>query len=304
MNVHSKTVLVTGGTGFIGKALCSELIASGFDVYVLTRRKRSLQATDQNTIKYLTSLDALAGKDIDVIINLAGETISQRWTRQAKKNIYDSRIVTTQRIVDFMKTLHKRPTVLISGSAVGYYGTDPQKVFVEETGLTQEQGFAQQLCQTWEEEAKQAEHLGVRVVLLRIGPVLEKGGGMLSKLFPSFYLGLGGIIGNGQQWLSWIDRDDLIALILFIIANPQLYGPINATAPQPVTNADFSKTFAKILNRPCFIKTPGFLLKTIFGEMADEIMLQGQKVVPQKALHHGFKFRYPTIDQSLQKIFR
>jgi uncharacterized protein len=305
MDLELKTVLVTGGTGFIGVVLCERLAESGFKVYVLTRAESRALHSHNNLIVYVNKLEVLGKVEIDLIINLAGESISQRWTRKAKENIYNSRILTTRYIINYMRSIKKRPQLFISGSAVGYYGGDSLKVFDEETGFSEdEKGFAQYLCQSWEAEARRAETLGVRVVLLRIGPVLEKNGGILSKLLPSFYLGLGSQIGSGRQWFSWIDRDDLIDLILFIISNTQIYGPINATAPNPVTNKDFSLALAKAINRPCLIKTPAFLLRLIFGQMAEEIMIQGQKVLPKKALNHGFRFAYPTIEKSLEKIFR
>jgi len=305
MELELKTALVTGGTGFIGVALCARLVQSGFKVYVLKRMESRPVYSHNNSIIYVNKLEVLDDIEIDVFINLAGEAISQRWTRKAKKNIYKSRILTTRYIIDYMKSLKKRPQLFISGSAVGYYGGDSLKVFDEETGFSNDpKGFAQYLCQSWEAEARRAETLGVRVVLLRIGPVLEKNGGILSKLLPSFYLGLGSQIGSGRQWFSWIDRDDLIDLILFIISNTQISGPINATAPNPVTNKDFSLALAKVINRPCLIKTPEFILRLIFGQMAEEIMIQGQKVLPQKALNHGFHFVYPTLEKSLEKIFR
>jgi hypothetical protein len=305
MDLELKTLLVTGGTGFIGVVLCERLAESGFKVYVLKRMESRPVHSHNNSIIYVNKLGVLDDIEIDVVINLAGEAISQRWTRKAKENIYNSRILTTRYIINYMRSIKKRPQLFISGSAVGYYGGDSLKVFDEETGFSNDpKGFAQYLCQSWEAEARRAETLGVRVVLLRIGPVLEKNGGILSKLLPSFYLGLGSQIGSGRQWFSWIDRDDLIDLILFIISNTQIYGPINATAPNPVTNKDFSLALAKAINRPCLIKTPEFILRLIFGQMAEEIMIQGQKVLPQKALHHGFRFVYPTLEKSLEKIFR
>ena len=305
MELELKTALVAGGTGFIGVALCARLVQSGFKVYVLKRMESRPVYSHNNSIIYVNKLEVLDDIEIDVFINLAGEAISQRWTRKAKENIYNSRILTTRYIIDYMKSLKKKPQLFISGSAVGYYGVNSLKVFDEETGFSNDpKGFAQYICQSWEAEARRAETLGVRVVLLRIGPVLEKNGGILSKLLPSFYLGLGSQIGSGRQWFSWIDRDDLIDLILFIISNTQISGPINATAPNPVTNKDFSLALAKVINRPCLIKTPEFVLRLIFGQMAEEIMIQGQKVLPQKALNHGFHFVYPTLEKSLEKIFR
>lgn len=301
MSTEVKTVLVTGGTGFIGIPLCKQLLTSGYKVYVLTRAKRYLQDRD---ISYVNAFSELKNIDFDIIINLAGESISKRWTKIMKENIYKSRILTTHQIIDYIRSKEQKPKLLISGSAVGYYGTHAEKTFDESSISNEAQKFSQSLCKKWEDEAKCAEVFGVRVVLLRIGPVLEKDGGMIDKLLPSFYMGLGSQIGDGRQWISWIDRDDLINLILFISSNDHIEGPINATAPVPVTNKDFSLALAKTINRPCFLKTPGFIFKLIFGQMADEIMLKGQKVLPKKALSHGFRFSYPTIEQSLTKIFR
>lgn len=302
MNSELKTVLVTGGTGFIGKKLCEHFLTSGYRVYVLTRSKRYAQHPGITNVNDLNELSQI---DIDVIINLAGETISKRWTKKNKASMYSSRIVTTRCLVDSMRPKQNRPKLLISASAIGYYGTHPHAVFEEESDIAMTaSGFAHSLCSAWEEEAKRAEQLGVRVILLRIGPVLEKNGGVLSKLLPSFYSGLGGQMGDGEQWFSWIDRDDLINLISFLILNTQIDGPVNATAPYPVTNRTFSLALAKAIHRPCFLKMPRIIFKLLFGEMADEIMLKGQKVIPKKALAHGFNFSYPTLQQSLEKIFR
>lgn len=302
MDKEAKTILVTGGTGFIGQALCKRLITLGYKLYVLTR---STTYKSDKSIIYVNTLSELGDIDIDIIINLAGETISKRWTKTAKEQIYNSRILTTRNIVNYIKSKARKPALLISGSAIGYYGTDAQRSFNEESDVSNTAaGFAHALCRAWEEEALQAETLGVRVVRLRIAPVLGKGGGIISKLLPSFYLGLGSQIADGTQWFSWIDLDDLIDLILFCISNPEIHGSINAAAPTPVTNKDFSLKLAKAINRPCFLKTPAFFFKLVFGEMAEEIMLNGQKVLPQKALEHGFSFSYPSIEQSLAKIFK
>ena len=305
MSKQVKKILITGGTGFVGQSLCASLLKEGYVLYVLTRRK-SLDLKKENREKiYIHNLSEINDIDIDMVINLAGESISQRWTEKAKQRIFNSRIGITRDLVTFMGSKKTKPTLFISGSAVGYYGTDLEKTFHEENrplNVTSE--FASRLCQAWEDEASQALALGVRTVLLRMGPVLEKGGGMLAKLLPSFYLGLGSQIGDGKQWLSWIDRDDLIALILFIMHHQNMDGPINATSPNPVTHKEFSLALAKALNRPCFLKAPEFIFKLIFGEMAEEIMLKGQKVLPTKAVSHGFNFSYPTLEESFAKIFR
>ena len=305
MNKEAKKILVTGGTGFIGCHLCNRLIKDGYILYVLTRNRKLNNAQDSKTKFYIYNLSEIENIDIDIVINLAGETIAQRWTKAAKARIYNSRITTTQNLVNFIKSKSKKPSLFISGSAVGYYGTDADKIFTEENVSTNiDSGFASSLCKSWEDQALHANDLGIRTVTLRIGPVLEKDGGMLAKLLPSFRIGLGSQIGDGNQWLSWIDRDDLIDLIIFIINKENINGPVNATAPNPVKNKEFSLALSNALNRPCFLKTPEFIFKLIFGQMAEEIMINGQKVLPEKAISNGFHFSYPTIAQSLSKILR
>jgi uncharacterized protein (TIGR01777 family) len=303
MNRESKKILITGGTGFVGQQLCAYLVKKGYMLYILTRNKKLKVSQNNQTTFYLSNLSEIENIDIDIVINLAGETIAKRWTESAKQQIYSSRIATTKALVSFMRSKTIKPVLFISGSAIGYYGVHRDQVFTEENvapSISSE--FASSLCKAWEDEASQAAQLGIRTVFLRIGPVLAKDGGMVAKLLPSFYLGLGSQIGDGKQWLSWIDRDDLINLILFIIAQPNIDGPVNATAPTPITNQEFSLALAAALNRPCFLKTPDFVFKLIFGQMAEEIMINGQKVLPAKAIRHGFEFAYPTIKQSLSKI--
>ncbi len=305
MDTLLKNILVTGGTGFIGQKVCERLVQEGYTIYILTRNKKLNRDKNSTKKNYIHALSEIQDIHIDIIINFAGENIAQRWTKSRKQRIYDSRIVTTRNLISFLRAKKEKPTLLISASAVGYYGTDLKKAFTEENETsTINSAFASHLCKDWENEASHAIPLGIRTVFLRIGPVLAKDGGMLAKLLPSFYLGLGSKIGDGNQWLSWIDRDDLINLIMFIIHNPEINGVINATSPNPVTNTAFSFALAKVLNRPCLLKVPAFIFKLIFGQMADEIMIQGQKVFPKKAVSHGFEFSYPTIEQSFSKIFK
>lgn len=305
MSKEAKKILITGGTGFIGKPLCDHLVKEGYKLYILTRNEKLNGKIDQQAKFYLNNLSEIQNIDIDIVINLAGESIAQRWTDDAKHRIYNSRISTTRELVNFMSSKQTPPALFISGSAVSYYGANDEKALSEESiPETTNSEFARSLCEAWENEASHAADLGIRSVILRIGPVLEKDGGMLAKLLLSFRLGLGTQIGDGRQLLSWIDRDDLIKLIIFIIHQRNIDGPVNATSPNPVTNKEFSLALAQALNRPCFLKTPGFILKLIFGQMAEEIMLSGQKVLPKKAIRYGFEFCYPTIQQSLSKIFR
>jgi len=298
--IAQKVFLITGGTGFIGKALCSKLAEEGAEIYVLTRKPKN----STNQIHYIESLSQLKNVKFDVVINLAGETIAQRWSSKAKAKILNSRLSITADIVEYIKTCKHKPSLLISGSAIGYYGNDKTKEFDENTKLSSNNCFAHRVCRLWEEEALKAQEFIPRVVLLRTSVVLEKDGGMLGKLLLSFRLGLGSIVGDGAQTISWIDREDLIRLIFFIIKNKKISGPINACAPNPVNNKVFSLQLAKSLHRPCFLKIPAFVFRLIFGQMADELMLAGQKVLPRKALRNGFNFLYPTIDKSFNKIFK
>lgn len=296
--IKDKTILVTGGTGFIGRALCAQLAARGAVLYILTRKKRA----PTGAATYIQSLADIPPGGVDIIINLAGAPISQRWTPAARHAIRDSRIVTTNAIVDFIQRSAHKPQLLISASAIGYYGTSEDALFEETTPPVAAESFAATLCHEWENSALPASKQGVRTVLLRIGVVLGKDGGVLKKLLPPFKFGLGGRLGSGRQWFSWIDRDDLIKLCLFIIENDDIDGPVNATAPHPVTNQAFTTALARALKRPAFANVPAIALRLGFGQMAEEIMLKGQRVVPAKALAHGFVFDFPQIKKSLEKI--
>jgi len=242
-DLHKKTVLVTGGTGFIGKALCKKLIHLEARVYVLTRRQSNTCDPDTQGVRYIKSLEDISDDNVDIVINLAGEPVAQRWTKKAKEKIWNSRIDLTSSIISYIKRSPSKPSLLLNASAIGFYGTDRELEFYENTPHAPGGVFSRALCSAWEMEASKAELYGVRTVFMRIGAVLEKDGGMLAKLLPAFRLGLGGPIGDGRQWLSWIDREDLIDLILFAIGNPSLSGAINATTPNPVRNERFAKTW-------------------------------------------------------------
>lgn len=204
-----------------------------------------------------------------------------------------------------MGRLQTKPEVFVSGSAIGWYGVHDTATFTEETGMSTQNGgvFAQQVCRDWENLASQAEGLGVRTVLLRTGIVLEKDGGTLAALLFPFDFGFGGPIASGKQWFSWIHRDDLIGLILHVIADDGMRGFMNGTAPEPVTNEAFSRALGSAMRRPSLIPLPGFVLQIVFGQMADELMLSGQKILPQRAMASGYVFRYPDIRSAMQAIF-
>lgn len=300
MECNSKKIFMTGGTGFIGSALVTELIKKGAEVYILTR---DTSKKNRPHINYIFSIADIVQIQPDIIINLAGEPISKRWTPKTKKKILDSRLNITAQIAAYIKSAQIKPEIFISGSAVGYYGTDPKREFVEESIPHSKTNFAAEVCLKWENAASPAS-ANVRLVLLRIGVVLEKNGGMLSKLLPIFRLGLGGAIGSGKQWISWIERDDLIKIILFCIQNENINGPLNATAPEPVTNLQFSRKLASALRRPAIFRVPSFIISIMSGQMGEELILNGQYVLPNKLMQSKFNFTYPTIDSALNKIFK
>ncbi len=301
-------IVVAGGTGFIGRPLCQGLVELGHAVTVLTRdpaAARTRLAPPVSVIGWQGSRGATgelmtALGNAEVVINLAGAPIAQgRWTEQTKDRLRRSREGTTSALVAALAQLRARPVLLISASAIGYYGPRQDEPLREDAPSGA--GFLASLCREWEAAARAAERLGVRVVLPRIGVVLGKNGGALARMLPVFRLGLGGPLGNGTQWLSWIHLDDLIELLLFLL-DQAVGGPVNATAPHPVTNEEFSRVLGQTLERPVWLRTPAFVLKLLLGQMAEELLLTGQRVLPARAEAMGFRFRYPTLSEALHAI--
>ena len=291
-------VLITGATGFIGRRLTEALVAAGHDVIVLARDPRKAAAL-RPPFRLVTSLDQIdSATAIDAIVNLAGEPISNGlWTRRKRRRILASRLRITRHVVRLIARLERRPAVLISGSAIGWYGLWQDEVLTEFDGG--KRCFSHRVCEAWERATKRAERLGTRVVRLRIGLVLGIEGGMLAQLLLPFEFGLGGPIGSGRQWMSWIERDDLIRLIAHAIATPRLTGPVNATAPAPVTNAVFAAELARALHRPALLRLPAWLLRLVAGDLANELLIGGQRVIPDKADVSGFVFRHATLASAL-----
>jgi hypothetical protein len=295
-----RSVLITGATGFVGSRLVAALAGAGHDVTILTRNSTKAGKL-MPPYRLVTSLhqipDAAA---IDTVINLAGEPIADApWTAAKRREIVHSRLKVTRDVVHLIKRLHTPPRLLISGSAVGWYGLRQDEILTESDDGTA--CFSRRVCDLWERMAQRAESRGVRVVRLRTGLVLGTEGGMLSRLLTPFECGLGGPIGDGRQWMSWIERDDLVRLIAHIMVTPKLAGAVNATAPVPVRNADFARELGRAFRRPALMPMPAAPLG-LLGDFAQELLLSGQRVLPSKALTSGFRFRYETIRSAFAGI--
>jgi uncharacterized protein (TIGR01777 family) len=307
-------IVIAGGTGFIGSPLAEVYAEEGHDVRVLTRSLPDGEARhDPGTgMPGITRVGWRPSGDTgrltpivdgaDAVVNLAGESIGdKRWTPQRKAQLRDSRLLATKSLVAAITAAPQPPRVLVSSSAVGYYGPAGAEPKVEESPAGTD--FLAQLAADWEAEARKAERAGTRVVLLRTGLVLEKVGGALPKMLTPFRFFVGGRLGSGRQYISWIHRHDVVEMIRWIIETPGVSGPVNATAPHPVPNRDFARAIGRALRRPRLLPAPAFALRLLVGEMADPLLLNGQRVMPTVAQSHGYHFRYPEIDIALRGIF-
>ena len=295
-------ITVTGATGFIGSRLTKSLLEGGHTVHVLARRRvagvpDSVGFSEWKSTNEEPPPESLAGAD--AVIHLAGEPVAQRWTPEVKKRIRTSRVEGTRQLVNALSTQSRRPAVLVSGSAIGFYGSRGDEVLTEDSDAGDD--FLAGVTIEWEHAAELAEALGIRVVLLRTGLVLGKEGGALAKMLPPFRFGLGGRLGSGKQWMSWIHIDDLIRLVLFCVENAAVRGPVNGTAPQPVTNKQFTRELAAVLHRPAILPVPQFVLRRALGEMANAA-LGSQRVIPAAAQAAGFQFQYPQLRAALERL--
>lgn len=295
-------VLITGATGLIGKALVNLLLSKpGVEITVLTRSaEKAIRILGPN-VTIVTRLSQQLIDQQHVVINLAGEAIAdKRWTEGQKEKICQSRWHITEKLVELIKDSPTPPQTFISGSAIGIYGR--QSILnIDEAFRDFHQEFSHHVCQRWEKIALQANSHTTRIVLLRTGIVLSKHGGALGKMMLPFKLGLGGKIASGQQYMSWIHIDDMVNAINFLIEDDTISGPVNMTAPKPVTNQTFSETFADVLSKPCFFTTPAFVLKLALGELS-ELLIHGQHVVPKTLLSNGFTFKYTELKPALLNL--
>lgn len=294
-------ILITGGTGFIGSALTKSLTAQGHRVTVLSRSPAKVPDKCGSGVRALGDLSELKAEDrYDVVINLAGAPIfDARWTEGRKKVLIESRIGLTERLIESLSALTVKPELLISGSAVGFYGDQGDTVLTEQSAAQDD--FAHRLCQAWETSALRAEQFGIRVCLIRTGLVLAADGGILQRMLLPFRFGLGGRIGNGRQWMSWIHRNDWIKIARTMMVERTMQGAYNATAPVPVINREFTQTLAACLKRPAWLPVPSWALKLTLGEMS-ELVLGSQRVLPQRLLDRGFEFEYPDLKAALAQV--
>jgi len=300
--VSTTRIALTGATGLIGPQLLDALRANGAEVTVLTRdpqrareRLGDVDAVRWDLMSEPAPSEGLAGRD--AVMHLAGEPVAQRWSSKARRAIHDSRVVGTRNLIEALRTTDPRPGLLLSSSAIGYYGPHGEEPLDEDAPPGRD--FLAQVCVDWEAEAARAGELGMRVAQVRTGVVLDRSGGALAKMLPPFRLGVGGPVAGGRQYISWIHTDDLVGMMMSTLQDERWSGPINATAPEPVSNREFSRVLGRVLKRPSLLPVPGPALSLLYGEMA-EIVTTGARVVPARALVLGYEFRHPQLEAALR----
>jgi uncharacterized protein len=291
-------VLITGASGLIGQALQGSFAEKGYAMLLASRK----EPTDEQHIQWdietgFAEPDRLEG--IDAVVHLAGENVSGlRWTEDKKKTIRDSRVLGTRNVVDAISKLKTKPKVFVAASAIGFYGERGDEEVTESSAAGS--NFLADVSKEWEGESRRAEDAGIRTVLLRTGIVLSKDGGALATMLTPFKLGVGGVVGSGKQWMSWISLDDQVAVINFAIENENLRGALNSVSPNPVTNQEFTKTLGEVLYRPTFLPLPEFAVSMVFGEMGDALLLASTKVLPKRLEDARFDFKYPDLKAAIE----
>jgi uncharacterized protein len=294
-------VLISGSHGLVGSALVASLAAQG---HTVQRLVRGAVRADPQSIAWdpaAGKLDPAALEGLDAVVHLAGENLATgRWTEAKMARIRSSRVEGTRQLAEALAQLGRPPKVLASASAIGYYGSRGDEPLDESSPPGA--GFLADVCRDWEAATAPAAAAAIRVVPLRIGPVWAANGGVLARIVPPFRFGLGGPLGDGRQYMSWITLDDLIGVIRHVLATDTLAGPVNLVAPQPVTNREFSKTLGRVLRRPAVLAVPAFALRLLFGKMADELLLGGARVLPRKLLDTGYRFADPQLEPALRRL--
>ena len=293
-------ILISGASGLVGAAVAQSLTNDHHEIIRLVRRApRSREEIEWNPDA--NKLDASGLNHIEAVVHLAGESIaSGRWNREKKARIRDSRVKGTRLLSETLANLSQPPRVLVSASAIGYYGDRGDEVLTEES--PEGRGFLAEVCREWEAATGAAQERGVRVTMMRFGMILSERGGALTKMMPPFKMGVGGRIGSGQQFISWVALDDVVGAIIYAIGTESLTGPINTVAPNPVTNEEFTRVLGRVLSRPTIFPLPAFAARLAFGEMADELLLSSARVEPRRLLESGYRFRYADLESALRSM--
>ena len=294
-------IAISGGTGFIGKYLSTFFIQKGYTVYILTRKKTTeTSSPNLQYVQWTPDLHTFPLSSIVVVINLAGESINSTWTKKQKEAILNRRIQTAKGLIKQLQTLTAKPHTFINASAIGYYGTSETETFTEQHEAPGND-FLANTVYLWEQEASKARSLGIRTIYTRLGVVLGADGGALPKMLIPYQFYIGGTVGSGNQWLSWVHIDDVVRMIDFIIHKEEIDGPFNITAPQPIRMKEFGETIATVIGKPHWLPVPSFILQALLGEMSI-LVLEGQHVLPIKAIEYGYQYTFPTVNHALQNI--